>query len=550
MMAASIRNILSKNKWTGRDVGLALLSKLVHETNQEKSPLTDADIHRMQSTLVGRSLEEYYEYQAICNSLVHASTAAEGIYQQFFNGYYRYYLFIEEIQRAEEYKRDEKQRPQIMTQEQYESHVKEKAEELSSNTDTYAGVILSAVEKYTEDNDEGRKVPQKVKAALNAAKKEKATNKRVLYSMYERGRFVLPDGTTSEDIDAWTDAMLKPFNGDKLQRSLAYCRTLYNGEEGVAELYKRNTGRELPKEKRAEAYELFDKMTWRIHRWPDPVCLNEQGELMAGLFPEMGGVKFEDVTEIDESTTKYDVLDEATEHYARVGDYFAEFVQDYPSLYTAVKAEVEKLFPKAKGVKVKDHEKENFATWAELARAKVARYADLIKPSEFDIGNIAVYQGEHYTPPAGKNIKGSLEYLMHHERDMDGMRYAVKSLLIPAIRYVYAFNAFIEALSLAYNAPLLKELFMDTDHAEKKVDALNGLIYTLVADAEDEEQRDFIRQNFRPIDMDTLRPVEEEMEEVKQRFIEKRGTQDAIPLIRQYGQIILDMMGGIDEWNG
>ena len=99
-MANSIKSLLSKKGWTGEEVGKALIASLLNDIRyqgQEHELLfTQADFDKMESSLsTDRDYLAYGVYRDIYSSIVDTYNRGQGLYQQFYNGYYRYVMHLQ-----------------------------------------------------------------------------------------------------------------------------------------------------------------------------------------------------------------------------------------------------------------------------------------------------------------------------------------------------------------------------------------------------------------------------------------------------------------------
>ena len=105
-MANSIKSLLSKKGWTGKEVGKALIASLLNDIRyqgQEHELLfTQADFDKMESSLsTDRDYLAYGVYRDIYSSIVDTYNRGQRLYQQLYNGYYRYVMHLQGAMKAD-----------------------------------------------------------------------------------------------------------------------------------------------------------------------------------------------------------------------------------------------------------------------------------------------------------------------------------------------------------------------------------------------------------------------------------------------------------------
>ena len=224
-------------------------------------------------------------------------------------------------------------------------------------------------------------------------------------------------------------------------------------------------------------------------------------------------------------------------------------------MYKALEAYIKELVPQARDLKPTQYGKD-FISWGELAKLGVGRYPayctaddvtdilealaetdedtteNLLKRKRLMFNGIVIAQ----TPNAYQlnergeyidNIKHILGFSSAFSIDSIGKSESIRediqafreNLFLPALQYLYAFNALVKILGAIYDLDELGEVEISTERFESQLDALNSQLYMLYGDvygtdADKERKRDIIKEVFQPIDFEALKPTEEAIEAV------------------------------------
>lgn len=581
-----LTSILKKKTWTGREVGLALLKTIddqlsERKRNPKKRTFTPEDIQRMVQSLDNVQAAKYNEYCAIYSTVIDSFNLIQAMNQQFLNGFNQHIWYLREIVRAEDYYHTVARFPLVMTQKEYDERKAAKEKEHRDLEVSLSMIIFHAAEYYGSDNyGRGIKPPAPIKKAIDALKGEPIKRDFVLETYTKtKCRYIfdgklISDENTDKEISEYLTAKM----GGSMERTRAYLKVFFEGEEGVKKLYKRNTGHSLPKGKEEQAVLLFNLMVYAAAEGDVdlPYDINK-APLAAGLFVEPVKVKTEEIVEEYEGD-KLDELSFISEDYE---DHFSEFIEDYPALYKALREDLEKHLPKAK--KIKDTE-QAFTTWGELADAGYMNYADMIKiqpGQEYEImeGNnktgrdlldwrrafgagIAIYMGDEYKDPTKRakglpgELFGGIEYYMRQPEAVEKMtQKTIDELILPAVRFIYAYNEVLRAILDVYEIPFLHGCEWDTSDIEERIENADDILYTLYNDVfgtekERTAKRDFLRQYFKPLTSEELKPTKEACERIREKLRAAKGTSGARDLLKNYETLILDVMpgGGEQAW--
>lgn len=633
-MAKSIKALLNKKGWTGKEVGKALLMSLKHDIenkgNPNKKPLfSQEDFNRMVD-----SLDTDYQYtqfkvlESIYSSIVDSFNYNEAMAQQFYNGYYRYFLSIREAQRAEDFFTTTEKFPLILTQAQYDRLAAEREAYKRGFTESYYSLFFHTVAAFVDaiENDRADSVPEDILAAITATQSQKVTNKRILANWAEdmgEGYYTLPDGRRSDNMTAeeWQAALTALFmeshklyiNGElqdahttaqhfNTERLLTAYRLLFKGEDAIREAYRERTGQELPEEYIGELEQALEDIideTARPSRRGDP----KREQLTAALFYNNGNKspEWHYYTEPPTDFTKYDVLADMLDRYRGTysdrllesgGEYvdevpereqLKEFKKDYPALADAVKKYLEETVAATKGLKANQLYKA-LITWGELADMGYLDFQSLIAVDDADIvehiaqtqedntenfnrrargiyHGIAILKeakyfdagegGEYIDPVADKlklELLQGIDYLESDTGEAEYIAANIDVLALPALRYMYAYNAFIEIVAAAYDIDFMTVAKYDLTRQESQIEACNNMLYMLYkgvygTEEDKKRKRDFIREYFQPIEIEELKPTEEAIETLRKKIEGLGYTREAAVTLKNYRKLVTELMG-------
>lgn len=630
-MAKSIKALLNKKGWTGKEVGKALLMSLKHDIenkgNPNKKPLfSQEDFNRMVD-----SLDTDYQYtqfkvlESIYSAIVDSFNYNEAMAQQFYNGYYRYFLSIREAQRAEDFFTTTEKFPLILTQAQYDRLAAEREAYKRGFTESYYSLFFHTVAAFMDavENDRADSVPEDILAAIMATKSQKVTNKRILANWAEdmgEGYYSLPDGRRSDNMTAeeWQAALQAEFmethklyiNGElqdahitaqhfNTERLLTAYRLLFKGEDAIREAYREKTGQELPDEYIGELEkaleEIIDGMT------PSRRGDHKREQLTDALYSNGGtSPEWHYYTEPPTDFTKYDVLADMLDRYRGAysdcllesgGEYvdevpereqLKEFRKDYPALADAVKTYLEGAVAPTKGLKANQLYKD-LITWGELADVGYLDFQSLITVGDADIvehiaqtqedntenfnrrargiyHGIAILKeakyfdagegGEYIDPVADKlklELLQGIDYLESDTREAEYIAANLDFLALPALRYMYAYNAFIEIIAAAYDIDFMTVAKYDLTRQESQIEACNNMLYMLYkgvygTQEDKKRKRDFIREYFQPIEIEELKPTEEAIEALRKKIEGLGYTREATVTLKNYRKLVAEIM--------
>lgn len=638
-MARGIKSLLNKKNWTGKDVGKALLMNLKNDIenkgNPNKKPLfSQEDFNRMLDSL--DSDTQYTQYkvlETIYSSIVDSFNFNEAMGQQFYNGYYRYFLAIQEAQRAEDFFSTMERFPLILTKKEYDRLTAESLERKRSNTESYYSLFFLTVERFffEYENDWMDQIPADIMDALTETKSQKVTNKRILANWADdmgAGYYTLPDGRRSDELGgkAWTAALKDNYmkahrlyiDGElqdeestvryyNQKRILAGWKLLYGGMDAIRAAYKEKTGSDISDEdlpKLEEALEdILDENDYPSKRF------KTKAELVADeVFEAEDSItEWHYYTNVPSSFMKYEALGDMLDRYRggysdrlleAGGEYvdeipqreqFKEFKEDYPALYEAIAAYLEGNVPAAKGLKANQLYKD-LITWGELAdldyldfktritvrdkdrletlsQTKEDNTANYNKQTRLAYHGIAVLDhasyldsgtdGEYIDPVTDElntEILQGIDRLENNPEEADYIAANLEYLITPALSWMYAYNAFIEVVSAAYNIEFMTAAKYDLTKFEPQIEAFNNLLYMLYKDVygtkEDKRRkREFIRSYFSPIEVEKLQPTEKAVDALREKIEGLGYTREAANTLRNYRSLINEIRrkGEADE---
>lgn len=632
-MVKSIKSLLSKKKWTGKEVGKALLMNLKHDIETEKDPnkkplFSQEDFNRMVD-----SLDTDYQYtqfevlKNIYNSIVNSFNYNEAMKQQFYNGYYRYCLSVREAQRAENFFTTTEQFPLILTHTQYDNLTDETKAYKRGFTESYYSLFFHTVAAFVDaiENDRSSSIPEDARDAIIATQRQKVTNKRILVNWAEdvgAGYYSLPDGQRSDKMpsEEWQaalsdlymenykyyingelqdeDTTYKHFNTEKL---FTACKLLFKGKDAIRTAYKKNTGKNIPESQIGELEKILEEIIDETYM-PNRRGTSKWEQLTNALFRGFNEfrTKWHYYTEPPTDYSKYDALVEMLDRYSGAysdrllesgGEYvdevpereqLKEFKKDYPTLADAVKKHLEGAVAPTKGLKANQLYKD-LITWGELADMGYLNYQSLIAVTDEDIvDHIAQTQEDNtenfnkrkrgifhgiailtenknfnaedsgkYIDPVAANTKYELlhgiDYLEQNPDEADYIAAIIEMLTLPALRYMYAYNAFIEIVAAAYDIDFMTVAKVDLTSQETEIKACNNLLYMLYksvygTQADKKRKRAFIKKYFKPIEIEDLKPTEKAIEALKVKIEGLGYTKKAAVTLKHYRNLIDEIM--------
>lgn len=632
-MAKSIKSLLNKKKWTGKEVGKALLMNLKHDIENKGTPnkkplFSQENFNRMMDSLdTDYQYTQYKVLENIYDSIVNSFNYNEAMKQQFYNGYYRYFLAIREAQRAEDFFTTTEKFPLILTQAQYDKLASEREAYKRGFTESYYSLFFHTVAAFVDaiENNKADSIPEDARTAIITTKRQKVTNKRILVNWAEdvgAGYYSLPDGRRSDKMpsEEWqtalSDLYMKNYkyyiNGELQDEDTTYkhfnterlftaCKLLFKGKDAIRTAYKKSTGKDIPESQIGELEKTLEKIIDETYM-PNRRGTSKWEQLTNALFRGFNEfrTKWHYYTEPPTDYSKYDVLVEMLDRYSGAyserllesgGEYvnevpekeqLKEFKKDYPTLADTVKKYLEEAVAPTKGLKANQLYKD-LITWGELADMNYLNYQSLIAVTDEDIvdhiaqtqedntenfnkrkrgifhGIAILTENKHfnaensdeYIDPVADKLKPellqSIDYLEQDPDEADYIAASMELLALPALRYMYAYNSFIEIIAAAYDIDFMTVAKVDLTSQENQIEKCNNLLYMLYKSVygtpEDKKRkRAFIKKYFQPIEIEDLKPTEEAIEAFKAKIEGLGYTRKAAVTLKHYRPLIDEIM--------
>jgi hypothetical protein len=557
-----LKNLLKKKGWTGEEVGKLLIASMLNDIKQQgqqnKEPLfSQSDFEQMESSLTSdRDYLTYGVYRDLYSSIIDSFNRGQGLYQQFFNGFSRLFAEFREVENADNAQKSIDNTPLIMTESQYKRLEAEAVKTLSGYKDSFCALMFHCLDNFLEaDEAYIKEEAPAIWEALEATKKIPATGNRFLplyNETYGEGYYSLPDGRRSDQMtgEEWQKTLELTINGETVQhynqnRLIKSYELYFKGAKAIrAELLER-TGKapDLTDEELEEALE-------------DTIGFNPNAEQIAEALDFSTPTEWHTYEEPPEGLTLYDLLELYPEEFrgafeADEKEALKHFKKDAPALYDALKAYIESKVPQARGLKPNQLHKD-IISWGELVTTGLIGCSELIQPDDRQIIDIAT-RGEDTTENKSKRLRTGLNgiailkhptpFQMDEQGDYieqksplhffqslytlegDGEKIAelqgyIDTLINPALGYLYAFNTLMEIIGKVYDLPELAEVaHFDTTLFESKMRGFNGMLYIFYHDvygneAEKQHKRAIIKEAFRPLEAETLKPSQKAIEEI------------------------------------
>ena len=125
-MAMNIMKLLHKKSWSGEEVGKALLSSIIYDINHGNEPnfsplFSQADFEKMENSLKTEQERSIYSvYKNIYQALIDSYNRGQGLYQQFWHGYYRYKNTLELCRKTDNMIKHTQNLPLVISRAQYD----------------------------------------------------------------------------------------------------------------------------------------------------------------------------------------------------------------------------------------------------------------------------------------------------------------------------------------------------------------------------------------------------------------------------------------------
>ena len=597
--------LLKKKGWTGKEVGQLLIASLLNDIKQlgqgEKTPLfSQADFEKMESSLNSDfDYLSYGVYRELYSSIIDSFNRGQGLCQQFYNGFSRLYLMLREVQIADKVQKAYDDTPLIMTESQYKRLEAEAVQTLKGRKESYYSLLFYILEKSLDAGDEA---PEPIRTAIEATKEipaEKITFSRSYNEQMGEGYHSLPDGRRSDQMtsEEWQKALEEEFlrthkltiNGEpasteetireyNIDRLIKSYELFFKGAKAIREFVLERTGKELD-----GTDEEIEEALDGIIDYVGKARYNPNAEKIEEALGFSTPAEWHTYEELPEGLTAYDLLHLIAESssYEETDEkkHLKAFKTEYKELYTALNAYIEENVPKARGLKPNQLYKD-IVSWGELADAGIIGYSSLIQPDDREIVQIWT-EGEDTTENKSKRLRAGRRgiailrnpasyqtdengdyiekksplpfFLSLYTLEGDGDKIAeinshIDNLIYPALSYLYAFNSLMGIIGKVYDLPELEEVArFDTRIFESHMSGYNGMLYLFyhnVYGNEEEKQRKraIIKEIFRPLEADTLKPSQEAIEEVTAELTKLGFSSDARKKLRYLDAFIERLM--------
>ncbi len=590
-------------KEVGQLLIASMLNDIKQLGQGKKTPLfSQADFEKMESSLNSDfDYLSYGVYRELYSSIIDSFNRGQGLCQQFYNGFSRLYLMLREVQIADKVQKAYDDTPLIMTESQYKRLEAEAVQTLKGHKESYYSLLFYILEKFLDAGDEA---PEPIRTAIEATKEipaEKITFSRSYNEQMGLGYYSLPDGRRSDQMtsEEWQKALEEEIlrthkltiNGEpasteetirEYDRLIKSYELFFKGAKAIREFVLERTGKELDGTDE-EIEEALDGILNDTIDYVGKARYNPNAEKIAEALGFSTPAEWHTYEELPEGLTAYDLLHLIAESssYEETDEkkHLKAFKTEYKELYTALNAYIEENVPKARGLKPNQLYKD-IVSWGELADAGIIGYSSLIQPDDREIVQIWT-EGEDTTENKSKRLRAGLRgiailrnpasyqtdengdyiekksplpfFLSLYTLEGDGDKIAeinsyIDNLIYPALSYLYAFNSLMGIIGKVYDLPELEEVArFDTRIFESNMSGYNGMLYLFyhnVYGNEEEKQRKraIIKEIFRPLEADTLKPSQEAIEEVTAELTKLGFSSDARKKLRYLDAFIDRLM--------
>lgn len=545
----------------------------------------------------------YGVYRDIYSGLIDAYNRGQGQNQQFCNGYYRYAMHLKDCTIAERTILTAELTPYVLSKKQYTQLKKQRETALKGFQESFVGLffaMLSYVLANPENVPETilRAIDATKQEPVTNKRILEGYNKA-----YGIGYYTLPDGTRSDslDTDAWKEKLIEEYrktheyrsNGQSdsyediiqhtdTQSRLAYYKLFFDGIDAVKALYKKRKRKALPPEDETNIMRALENRI-SLKGTDNPVLERKSPrnsavlQVMEIVGEEIGsGAEWHVSINEPINLTKYNILTESLFFYMDdANENLKEFQADYPALYTAMETYIKELVPQTRELTPAQYS-DDFIRYGELADLGVGDYIsscsaenkheiveslaetdentteNLLKRKRILLSGIVLAQNpqEYQLTEAGEYID-NIEHLLSFSKAFgidaigrsESQRREIQSfrnnLFVPALQYMYAFNALVKILGNVYDIAELKKVEIRTAHFESQLETFNHQLYMLYGDvygtdADKERKRNLIKDVFQPTDVASLKPTKEAIKAVTEELQKLGLSTDAREKLRRF----------------
>lgn len=601
-MAIDFGKLLAKRKPTGMEVGKAILTSwanaiyntTVTDGEEKKPTLTYPQKVWLTNTIcTDKGRRDYNIHRTILQKLVEWREKCILQKNKFYRGIYCLGAIVERFNNAEVKNHDLAEHPFIMTAEQY-SQTKERAEaKLKATPASFAEVCLALLDSIMDGETPAT---EEIQRAIDATQAEIVTNsetQRAFCMLAGLGFYVLPSGTRSDQVTA--EEWLNSLEEEKAELvaeellTLADARKyLYRGVRALFEEYTAKTGKEATLTEKEEA-DYTEALEWLAHHRNFGLCIEERKappkNTPASVLPllgDMGTAKWNYYTEAPNGVTKHDILQYVADFYEATPASFAEFMADYPAIFAALEAYIKDTVPQARGLQPTQYT-EAFTSMGELADKGLQPF---IKATTADSKAIADLLASEHTPKTGEehtaeetahhlnqrrmresgiaiiteapktsakigfdvlnrrpyDYVSSIDNICDNRRELREQK-AVWDAMLDGVKFVYAFDALVGVVSSVYGVEELESVKLGTVTEELFSSIWNNMLYSLYADffgtqADKERKREKLKSNYAEMDLRSLAPTQDAIDEAMAKMRKIGTTADALEKLAGFDEIV------------
>ena len=122
-------------------------------------------------------------------------------------------------------------------------------------------------------------------------------------------------------------------------------------------------------------------------------------------------------------------------------------------------------------------------------------------------------------------------------------------LFIPALSYLYAYNALIELIGAVYDIDGIEVAKFDTSYFESQLEGFNRLLYifyyTVYGDKEEKaRKRELIKEVFSPVYIEDYKPTEDAIATVKEELMKLGISSTARKTLKDFKSLIAKLDNG------
>ena len=581
MSSSRVTRLLKKKGWTGKEVGQLLIASMLNDIKQlgqeEKTPLfTQAEFENIENTLnTEKDFLTYGVYRDLYSSIIDSYNRGQGIFQQFFNGFSRFFSELQLLERAEEAQGSMDETPLIMTESQYNRLKTEAAARIGEEKHSFCFVFFWSLETLIAMEENGEPIDSAVEAAIKDTRKQPGEQSQLYkryHEFYNTGYYTLEDGSRSDQLQGteWEDALEKAYlethkltvNGKRAsnEKTIKYFREkafvkaqelYYHGAEATRAFVTEKTGEPCTLTDEQIEHDLSSLIN--MGGGPFELALS-CGPIAAALefVPKATWTKNTDPPPA--GLTLHDFLELYIDEW-RAGkekETLQAFKKDCPALFDALKAYIEKTVPELCGLKPNQLYKDIISAW-KLESSGLIGYENYTEPADSTIISVLTGHNPKTTEEHRKTIRGenrgiaiirepyrwqvdkngdykesksplsyfgSIDTLAEDETRKEELKGYSKYLIYPAMSYLYAYNALMEILAEVYDLPELKETArIKTKDLEGRMEAFNSFLHGLYygvygTEADKKRKREIIKEALYELDYEQLKPTEEAIAEV------------------------------------